>query len=96
MAHSVSCKQVTDRSTARHRRTEGDARFSAVLTADVTYTATPPDPSFIETRTAVPQNRAELDQMPAVPAPIDPTAATPVRLEHCPCTSSPAIHSGRG
>jgi len=45
-----------------------------VLTADVVYAKQPPDPSYIEAKTAFDQYRAELDADTTPVAPLDPTA----------------------
>lgn len=49
----------------------------AVLTAEVTYTKAPPDPGYIEAKTAFDQLRAELD-LPAAASPLpDPATTNP-------------------
>jgi hypothetical protein len=46
-----------------------------VLTADVSYAKTPPDPAYVEAKTAYDQYKAELDADTAPPPPLDPAAA---------------------
>jgi hypothetical protein len=46
-----------------------------VLTADVTYTKTPPDPSYIQAKAAFDQYKADLDADVTPPLPVDPAAA---------------------
>ncbi len=48
----------------------------AMLTADVTYAKTPPDPSYVPAKEAFDQYRAELDQPPATPPLAAPAATT--------------------
>jgi hypothetical protein len=47
----------------------------AVMTADVSYTKSPPDPSFLDSRQTFDRYRAELDQDQTAPPPMDPAAA---------------------
>ncbi|WP_072394013.1 hypothetical protein [Hyphomicrobium sp. CS1GBMeth3] len=60
-------------------RTPGGASGSktlayAVMTADVSYTKSPPDPSYQNARQSFDQLRAELDQDQSAPPPSDPAA----------------------
>jgi hypothetical protein len=47
----------------------------SILTADVTYTKTPPDPTYIQAKTAFDQYKAELDADVSQPLPVDPAAS---------------------
>jgi len=74
---SVHCKKYRDGGQKTPSGGPAQEKIDAyiVLTADVTYTKQPPDTSFIDSRTAFDQYRAELDQMPAEPAMAAPAAA---------------------
>lgn len=47
----------------------------AIMTADVSYTKSPTDAGFLDSRQTFDQYRAELDQDQTAPPPIDPAAA---------------------
>jgi hypothetical protein len=50
----------------------------AIMTADVSYTKSPPDASFLDSRQTFDRYRAELDQDQTSPPPSDPST-----LHHC-------------
>lgn len=54
----------------------GNKKQSAmvVMTADVSYTKSPPDASFLDARQTFDRYRAELDQDQTAPPPLDPAA----------------------
>lgn len=72
--YATRCSQFKA-GTQRQANTETRKIQHVVLTADVSYTKTPSDPSFIEARTAFPQYRTELDQAQLPPVPVDPAIA---------------------
>lgn len=72
---STHCEKFT---TGVQRSTTGQRRATSyvVLTADVSYAKTPPDPSYRDAKATFDQYRAELDQPSAAPpAVVDPAAA---------------------
>jgi hypothetical protein len=71
--YTSRCKTFKD-GTQRGANTASRAIEHVVLTADVVYTKSPSDPSYVEAKTAFPQYRAELDQPQLPAAPSEPAA----------------------
>lgn len=69
---ATRCEQYTVGGQRGGSGTEKRRQQHTVLTANVTYTKQPADPSYVEAKTAFPQYRAELDQDPSAPLPADP------------------------
>lgn len=73
--HNINCQQYikggkpTNVGSGEKKRTA-----YAVMTADVSYTKSPPDASFLDSRQTFDQYRAELDQDQSAPPPLDPAA----------------------
>jgi hypothetical protein len=72
---SSRCKNFT--AGAQRGGTGGEERKIeyVILTADVTYTKAPPDPSYIQAKTAFEQYKTELDADVAPPLPVDAAAS---------------------
>jgi hypothetical protein len=69
---ATRCEQYTVGGQRGGSGTEKRRQQHTVLTANVTYTKQPADPSYVEAKTAFPQYRAELDQDLSAPLPADP------------------------
>lgn len=73
--HSTRCQKfIAGGQRAGVGATERSLSFT-VLTADVVYAKAPPDPSYVEAKTAYDQYRAELDADTAPSPPLDPAAS---------------------
>lgn len=75
--HNVNCEKYTVGGKPTNA-TSGQKRGSvyAVMTADVSFTKSPPDASYLDSRPTFDRYRAELDQDQTAPPPLD-TAALP-------------------
>ena len=72
MQQATKCEKY---STGGYRTGPGsEKKVSAytILTAEVSYTKSPPDTSYVDSKTAFDQYRAELDQQTTGPGPVDP------------------------
>ena len=73
--HTTRCDTVTPGPKAPGSNTAARTVGYAVMTADVAFTKTPSDTTYLESRPTFAQYRAELDQDQAPPPPADPATA---------------------
>ena len=71
---AVKCEKYTTGTQRGGTGTEKKVSAYTILSAEVSYTKNPPDTSYVDSKTAFDQYRAELDQQTTGPGPVDPAA----------------------
>ncbi len=71
---AVKCEKYSTGTQRGGTGTEKKVSAYTILTAEVSYTKSPPDTSYVDSKTAFDQYRAELDQTTVGPGPVDPAA----------------------